>query len=394
MFNDKTVVLGVTGGIASYKTCEIVSALKKKGFNVEVIMTPNATKFVSPLTFETLSENRVVVDMFDRNFNFDVEHISLAKKADVFVIAPATANIIGKIACGIADDMLSTTIMATKAPKIICPAMNTAMYENQQVVENLKKLSNQGFQIVEPISGRLACGDIGKGKMAEPLEIVKAIECVFSKKQDYIGKKLLITAGATEEKIDGVRYITNYSSGKMGLAIAKRAVNRGASVTLVAGRVSVDIPDIFDKVVRVKSTADMFDAVMGNYADNQIIIKSAAPSDYKVKNYSKQKIKSENLVLELEKNPDIAASIGAVKGDRKLVIFSAETDNLIKNAKDKLKNKNGDLVIANDVTAEGAGFNVDTNIVTIIDKNGKSFPYGLLLKSEVADIILDHIIEL
>lgn len=394
MYKGKTVVLGVTGGIAAYKACEIVSSLKKKGFNVEVIMTSHATQFVQPLSFETLSGNRVVTDMFDRDFKFEVEHISLAKKADVFVIAPATANIIGKIAGGIADDMLTTTIMACKSPKIICPAMNTGMYENTQVEDNILKLKNQGYKIVEPISGRLACGDIGKGKMAEPSDIVKAIEDILMPKHDFEGAKMLITAGSTEEQIDGVRYITNHSSGKMGLAIATAAVNRGAEVTLIAGRVSVDIPDIFTEVIRVKSTGDMYDAVMNKYKHNQIIIKAAAPADYKVKNYSSHKIKSSELTLQLEKNPDIAAAVGAVKGDRKLVIFSAETDDLIANATVKLKKKNADMVIANDVTVEGAGFNVDTNIVTIIDKNGKSYEYGKMLKSELADIILDRLLEL
>ena len=394
MLKGKTVVLGVTGCIAAYKACEIVSALRKKDANVVVIMTPHATEFVQPLSFETLSGNRVVTDLFDRDFDFEVEHVSLAKKADVFVIAPATANTIGKIANGIADDMLTTTIMACKAPKIVCPAMNTNMYENENTVENIERLKKQGYKIIEPISGRLACGDVGKGKMAEPETIVKAIEDTLMPNQDYEGVKMLVTAGSTEEKIDGVRYITNHSSGKMGLAIATAAVARGAEVTLIAGRLSVSVPDIFEKVVRVKSTNDMLEAVMDNYEKCEYIVKAAAPADYRVKNFSVHKIKAQELKLELEKTPDIAKAVGEVKGDRKLIIFSAETDDLIENAKKKLVSKNADMVVANDVTKEGAGFNVDTNIATIITRDGKLFDYDIMPKNRLAEIILDRMLEL
>ncbi|MCI7530990.1 MAG: bifunctional phosphopantothenoylcysteine decarboxylase/phosphopantothenate--cysteine ligase CoaBC [Eubacteriales bacterium] len=394
MLKGKTVVLGVTGCIAAYKACEIVSALRKKDANVVVIMTPHATEFVQPLSFETLSGNRVVTDLFDRDFDFEVEHVSLAKKADVFVIAPATANTIGKIANGIADDMLTTTIMACKAPKIVCPAMNTNMYENENTVENIERLKKQGYKIIEPISGRLACGDVGKGKMAEPETIVKAIEDTLMPNQDYEGVKMLVTAGSTEEKIDGVRYITNHSSGKMGLAIATAAVARGAEVTLIAGRLSVSVPDIFEKVVRVKSTNDMLEAVMDNYEKCEYIVKAAAPADYRVKNFSVHKIKAQELKLELEKTPDIAKAVGEVKGDRKLIIFSAETDDLIENAKKKLVSKNADMVVANDVTKEGAGFNVDTNIATIITRDGKVFDYDIMPKNRLAEIILDRMLEL
>lgn len=394
MLKGKTVVLGVTGCIAAYKACEIVSALRKKDANVVVIMTPHATEFVQPLSFETLSGNRVVTDLFDRDFDFEVEHVSLAKKADVFVIAPATANTIGKIANGIADDMLTTTIMACKAPKIVCPAMNTNMYENENTVENIERLKKQGYKIIEPISGRLACGDVGKGKMAEPETIVKAIEDTLMPNQDYEGVKMLVTAGSTEEKIDGVRYITNHSSGKMGLAIATAAVARGAEVTLIAGRLSVSVPDIFKKVVRVKSTNDMLEAVMDNYEKCEYIVKAAAPADYRVKNFSVHKIKAQELKLELEKTPDIAKAVGEVKGDRKLIIFSAETDDLIENAKKKLVSKNADMVVANDVTKEGAGFNVDTNIATIITRDGKVFDYDIMPKNRLAEIILDRMLEL
>ena len=290
--------------------------------------------------------------------------------------------------------MLTTTIMACKAPKIVCPAMNTNMYENENTVENIERLKKQGYKIIEPISGRLACGDVGKGKMAEPETIVKAIEDTLMPNQDYEGVKMLVTAGSTEEKIDGVRYITNHSSGKMGLAIATAAVARGAEVTLIAGRLSVSVPDIFEKVVRVKSTNDMLEAVMDNYEKCEYIVKAAAPADYRVKNFSVHKIKAQELKLELEKTPDIAKAVGEVKGDRKLIIFSAETDDLIENAKKKLVSKNADMVVANDVTKEGAGFNVDTNIATIITRDGKVFDYDIMPKNRLAEIILDRMLEL
>ena len=362
--------------------------------NVEVIMTAHAMEFVQPLTFESLSGNRVISDLFDRDFEWEVEHIALAKAADVFVIAPATANTIGKIANGIADDMLTTTIMACTSHKIICPAMNTNMYESEQVQANLATLKARGYEIIEPISGRLACGDVGKGKMAEPCDIVKSIIDVLQPNRDFEGKRALVTAGSTEENIDGVRYITNHSSGKMGIAIATALADRGAIVTLIAGRLSVKVPKSLAKVIYIKTTAEMYDAVMENYVDNEIIIKAAAPSDYRVLNPTKHKIKSNELTLELQKNPDIAAAVGAVKGDRKLVIFSAETDDLIENANLKLAKKHADMVVANDVTKEGAGFNIDTNIVTIITANGKVYNYDLMLKSRLAHKILDHILEL
>lgn len=272
--------------------------------------------------------------------------------------------------------------------------MNTNMYENENTTENIARLKKQGYKIIEPISGRLACGDVGKGKMAEPETIVKAIEDILTPNQDFEGVRMLITAGSTEEKIDGVRYITNHSSGKMGMAIAEAAVQRGALVTLIAGRMSVDIPDIFEKVIRVKSTGDMLEAVMNNYEENEFIVKAAAPADYRVKNFSIHKIKAKELSLELEKTPDIAKAVGAVKGDRKLIIFSAETDDLIENARKKLAAKNADMVVANDVTKEGAGFNVDTNIATIITKAGKVYDYDIMPKSRLAEIILDHMHEL
>ena len=394
LLKGKTVLLGVTGCIAAYKSCEIVSRLKKLGANVEVIMTSHALEFVQPLSFETLSKNRVYSDLFDRDFDFEVEHVSLAKKADIFVIAPATANTIGKIANGIADDMLSTTMLACTAPKLICPAMNTNMYESSQVQENLQTLEKKGYNIVSPIEGRLACGDTGKGKMAEPIDIVDAILHVLMPKRDLEGKTVLVTAGSTEENIDGVRYITNHSSGKMGMEIAKNCKERGANVILVAGRLSVIIPKDIDEVIHVKSTQQMYDAVMDNYSRADIIIKAAAPSDYRVKNPTFHKIKSKELVLEFEKNPDIAEAVGKVKGDRILVIFCAETDDLVENAKKKLAKKNADIVVANDVTKEGAGFNVDTNIATLITKGGETIEYELMLKSELAEKIIDQVVKL
>ncbi len=393
MLSGKNIVLGVTGGIACYKACDIVSRLVKLGACVDVVMTKNATEFVSPKTFESLSHRQVVVDTFQKIEKFEIEHISLAQKADLFLIAPATYNIIGKIANGIADDMLTTTIAAAKrAIKVICPAMNTNMYTNEICISNLKKLKELGFVQVQPISGRLACGDIGVGKMQEPDVIVKKVCELLCGKQDLAGKKVLITCGGTEEAIDAVRVITNHSSGKMGIAICKECKKRGAQVTLVAGKVSVKIPEL-DKVVGVSTTMQMYDAVLDNSKVADYVIMAAAPSDYRPKQVASNKIKSENLVLELVKNPDIAAAVGKNKMDTKLVIFSAETENLIENAKGKLAKKNADMVVANDVTKEGAGFNVDSNIVTIITKNSVK-DFDKMSKDDVAKIIVDNMLDL
>ncbi|MDE6274967.1 MAG: bifunctional phosphopantothenoylcysteine decarboxylase/phosphopantothenate--cysteine ligase CoaBC [Clostridia bacterium] len=390
MLENFNVLLGVTGGIACYKSCEIVSRLKKLGAGVDVIMTAHATEFVSPLTFETLSARPVVSDMFSRERQWEVEHIALAKKADICIIAPATANIIAKLAEGIADDMLTTTYLALKCPVILAPAMNTNMYDNAVVKANIERLKSKGVIIVDSIEGRLACGDSGKGKMAEPIDIVaKAVETLLPKR-DYEGKKLLITAGATRENIDGVRFITNRSSGKMGIEIAKSAIKRGGDVILVKGLTQVEIPSYITKVVSVESTMQMYDAVMANYKDCDVIIKAAAPSDYRPVEAIGQKLKGEEITLKLTKNPDIAKAVGKVKGDRKLVVFCAETQELIASAKDKLKSKNADMVVANDVTAEGAGFDVDTNIVTILKSDGSARSYPKMSKSAVADIILDE----
>ena len=384
------VLLGVSGGIACYKSCEVVSRLKKLGAGVDVIMTEHATEFISPLTFETLSARPVVSDMFARKKQWEVEHISLAKKADLCIIAPATANVIAKFADGIADDMLTTTYLALKCPIIVAPAMNTNMYENVAFKENVNKLKSRGVIVIDSVEGRLACGDSGKGKMAEPVDIVaKALE-VLCPKSDYAGKKVLVTAGATRENIDGVRFITNRSSGKMGIEIAKAVVKRGGSVVLVKGLTQIDVPSYIDKVVNVETTCQMYDAVMEIYCDCDVIIKAAAPSDYRPKDKIQNKLKGETLSLELVKNPDIAKAVGQVKGDRKLVVFCAETQNLIESAKDKLKSKNADVVVANDVTLEGAGFDTDTNIVTIITRDGKSKSLPKMTKAEVADVILDE----
>ena len=394
MLKGKTIVLGITGCIAAYKSCEIVSRLKKEGANVKVIMTQHAMEFVQPLSFETLSGNRVITDLFDRDFEFDVKHVSLAKEADLFVIAPATANVIGKLANGLADDMLTTTYLACKAPKIVCPAMNTNMYENEQLEENLQKLKKKGVHIIEPIEGRLACGDVGKGKMAEPVDILEEIVDLLMPKTDFERKKVLVTAGSTEENVDGVRFISNHSSGKMGIALASAAADRGADVSLIYGRIKVSIPDNIVSETKVKTTEDMYDAVMEQYKDADIIIMAAAPADYRMKRTFANKVKSKELVLELEKTPDISKALGEVKGDKKLVIFSAETENLIENATGKLKKKNADLVVANDVTKEGAGFGVDTNIATIMAKDGRRWDYELMLKRDLADKILDIVLTL
>lgn len=391
MLSNFNVLLGVSGGIACYKACEVVSRLKKLNAGIDVVMTKHATEFVAPLTFETLSNRPVVSDMFSREREWEVEHIALAKKADLCIIAPATANVISKLAEGIADDMLTTTYLALKCPVIIAPAMNTNMYENPVIKANLDKLRKSGVIVIDSAEGRLACGDVGKGKMAEPIDIVaKAVE-VLCPKRDYAGKRVLVTAGATRENIDGVRFITNRSSGKMGIEIAKAALKRGAEVVLVKGLVQVSVPSYISKVVAVESTEQMYEAVMANYKDCDIIIKAAAPSDYRPKKKITDKLKGEEITLELVKNPDIAKAVGKEKGERKLVVFCAETRELMESAMKKLADKNADMVVANDVTMQGAGFDSDTNIVTIAKKDGFLKSYPVMPKSQVADVILDEI---
>lgn len=388
----KNIVVGVTAGIAAYKVCYVVSALKKAGAEVFVVMTENATQFVRPLTFETLSGNRVIVDTFDRDFEWEVEHVSLAKKADLFLVAPCTADFAGKLANGIADDFLSTTAMAMKCPVVLAPAMNTNMITSAAYMENERVLKERGVLTVESASGYLACGDVGKGRMAEPDEIVDFVKKILIPNPDYANKTLLVTAGGTSEPIDPVRFITNRSSGKMGIAIASKALARGAKVILITGNISVPVPEGAERI-NVSTTAEMYDAVMENMKYADVIIKAAAPSDYSVKNYSDIKIKGENITLTLKKNPDIAAAAGKIKGDRKLVIFSAETNDCEKNAREKLLAKNADLVVLNDVTQAGAGFNSDTNIVTFITKDTvEQIPKTE--KTVIADMLLDRILKL
>ena len=396
MLKDKTVVIGVSGGIAVYKTLDVIRRLRKLGVNVNVIMTKSATEFVTPLSFQSLSQNYVVCDMFEDPKTWDVEHISLAKRADVFLIAPATANVIGKIANGIADDMLTTSVMATKAKVLIAPAMNTNMYENPILQRNINTLKELGYNFVEPESGRLACGDTGKGKLASPETIVDEVVKLLSKGQDLKGKSIIVTAGPTVESIDPMRYITNRSTGKMGYSIAKEAIERGADVTLITGPTNLTPPQNLKKLVKIESAKDMYEAVLENLDENDVVIKSAAVADYKPKNYSNKKIKKsdDDLVIELDRNKDIAQEIGKIKNNKILVGFAAETNDLIENASLKIKKKNLDFIVANDLTKEGAGFGVDTNIVKIIDKEGNITEYPKMKKEEVANIILDKIKEL
>lgn len=394
MLYGKNVVLGVSGGIAVYKACEIVSRLKKLGASVDVIMTDNAREFVTPLTFQTLAKSAVVTNAFEPVKEFDINHISLAKKADILVVAPATANVIAKFAEGIADDMLTTTYLASNAQKLICPAMNCNMYEDAATQKNMQTLRERGAMFCDSTVGLLACGDVGKGRMAEPCDIVAKIVDYLTPVQDFANKRVLVTAGGTEEKIDGVRVIANHSSGKMGKAVAEAIAQRGGSVVFVYGNVKVDVPKCVEKAIHVTSTQDMLEACQSEFPGCDMAIMAAAPADYRLKKPFKNKIKSENLTLEFVKNPDIAMTLGMSKGDKKLVIFSAETENLIENATAKLKKKNADLVVANDVTVEGAGFNVDTNVATLIDKDGNRFESGKVSKSALADIILDKVIAL
>ena len=396
MLTGKNIVLGVTGGIAAYKACEVVSRLKKLGANVDVIMTENATKLVAPLTFETLSCRPVCVDTFSRTESWDVKHISLAQKADLFVVAPATANLMAKLAHGIADDMLSTTLLATKAPILLAPAMNTGMWTAEATQENLRTLQTRGVHTVGPGSGFLACGDSGAGRMSEPVQIVEEIQRLMTLKSDMAGLKVLVTAGPTVERIDPVRYLTNDSSGKMGFAIAQAAIDRGAEVTVLCGNVHIAPPSRAN-IVKVQSTQDLHDAMMAHCEAQDVIIQAAAPADYRVKEIAPEKIKKQDgapMVLELVENPDVAKAVGQKKRPgQTLVGFAAETENLLENAERKLGKKNLDLIVANDVSQEGAGFGVDTNIVTLLTRNGlEQLP--MMKKSEVAHRILNKVMEI
>ena len=392
----KEIVLGVTGGIAAYKSAEIVSRLRHSGANVHVIMTRNATEFIAPLTFQTLSANQVVTDTFEAPEYWNVEHVALAKLADIFVVAPATANILAKMASGIADDMLSTTLLATKAQILVAPAMNTGMWTAPATQNNVKVLKERGVRMIGPESGMLACGDEGAGRMSEPETIVGEICSILSRKQDYAGKKVLITAGATRERLDPVRFITNDSSGKMGFAIAEAARDRGAEVTVIRGSVTAEIPAGI-RMIRIESARELYDAMMQKAPEQDVIIQAAAVSDYRPAEQKDRKIKKESgsdLTLILTENPDIAKAVGEQKKPgQTLVGFAAETDNLLKNAKSKLGKKKLDLIVANDVTKPGAGFNVDTNIAVLITSDG-STEEPLQTKRQLAERILDKVLEI
>jgi phosphopantothenoylcysteine decarboxylase/phosphopantothenate--cysteine ligase len=394
MLRGKCVVLGVTGSIAAYKIANLASALVKLHADVNVIMTKNATNFINPITFETLTGNKCLVDTFDRNFQFNVEHVALAKRADIFLVAPASANVIGKIAGGIADDMLTTTIMACKAPKLISPAMNTNMFENPIVQDNLKKLRSYGYEVIQPASGYLACGDTGAGKMPEPETLLAYILRTIACEKDMVGKKVLVTAGPTQEPVDPVRFITNHSTGKMGYAIAENCMRRGAEVTLVSGPVQI-APPLCVRVIPVVTAADMASAVKECYQEQDIIIKTAAVADYRPAHPADEKVKKKDAesVLELERTEDILAYLGAHRRDGQFICgFSMETENMLENSRAKLARKNVDMIVANNLKVAGAGFGTDTNVVTIITKDDNR-QLERMSKAAVAASIVDEILK-
>ena len=394
MLKGKTVLLGVTGGIACYKSANLASALVKQGANVQVLMTKNATEFIGPHTFESLTGNRVSVDTFDRNYQFQVEHIALADQADLVLVAPATANVLAKLAHGLADDMLTTTILACNCPKIAAPAMNTKMYENPVTQDNLDILRKYGWEIVEPASGRLACGAVGKGKMPEPEDLLETVLHALSHEKDMTGLKVLVTAGPTREALDPVRYLTNHSTGKMGYAIAKAAAARGASVTLVSGPVNLKKPPYME-VVDIVSAQDMFDTVTSRAPDQDIIIKAAAVADYRPATVAEDKIKKSgtdaDLSLPLARTSDILAWLGEHRAPGQFLCgFSMETRDMVDNSRKKLEKKHIDLIAANNLKQAGAGFGVDTNLLTLIAADGaKELP--LMSKEEAAHALLDEI---
>lgn len=396
MLKDKNILLGVTGGIAAYKIANLASMLKKQGANVKVIMTENACQFITPMTFETLTAQKVYTDTFDRNFEFKVDHIELGKWADVFLIAPATANVIGKLANGIADDMLTTTALAMRCPILVSPAMNTTMFENKVVKHNIMKLRTYGMDIIMPASGHLACGDSGAGKMPEPEMLLEYIKRGVYKKKDLVGKKVCVSAGPTREAIDPVRYISNNSTGKMGVEIAKMAAYRGAKVSLVIGPSNVFVPDFINRI-DIKSAEDMYDEIMKISDSQDIIIKAAAVADYTPANYSDEKIKKKDgdLSIELSRTKDILKELGERKENnpKKQFIcgFSMETENMEENSKNKLAKKNADMIVANNVKVDGAGFGTDTNVVTIFTKDNE-IRLDKLSKTEVAEKIFDEIV--
>ena len=395
MLKGKTVILGVTGSIAAYKIANLASMLVKLHCNVHVLMTQNATNFIHPITFETLTNNRCIVDTFDRNFQYNVEHVALAKQADVVLIAPASANVIAKLAHGLADDMLTTTTLACTCKKIVSPAMNTQMYHNQITQDNIQKLRDYGFEVIDPASGFLACRDIGAGKMPEPEVLLDYILKEIAFEKDMTGINVLVTAGPTQEAIDPVRYITNHSTGKMGYAIAKCAMLRGANVTLVTGPTSIQKPP-FVNVIEIKSAQDMFEAVTSLSDKQNIIIKSAAVADYRPANVSDEKVKKADseLAIDLERTQDILKYLGENKKDHQFLCgFSMETQNMLENSRAKLEKKNLDMIVANNLKVAGAGFGTDTNIVTMITKEDE-IELEIMSKDEVAKCILDKILGL
>lgn len=395
MLKGKTVLLGVTGSIAAYKIAYLASALKKLHADVHVLMTKNATNFINPITFESLTGNKCLVDTFDRNFQFQVEHVSIAKKADVVMIAPASANVIGKLAHGIADDMLTTTVIACKCKKIISPAMNTNMFENPIVQDNLKILEHYGYEVIQPASGYLACGDTGAGKMPEPQTLLSYIEKEIACEKDLKGKKILVTAGPTQEAIDPVRYITNHSSGKMGYSVAKAAMLRGADVTLVSGRTAIE-PPMFVKVVPIVTAKEMFDAVTSVSDEQDIIIKAAAVADYRPAVVSSEKVKKKDgeMSIALERTDDILKYLGEHKKENQFLCgFSMETQNMVSNSRAKLEKKNLDMIAANNVKEKGAGFQGDTNVLTLITREEET-PLQLMSKEDAANQLLDKILML
>ena len=390
----KCVVLGVTGGIAAYKMANVASALRKTGAEVHVIMTKNATEFITPLTFETLTNNRCIVDTFDRNFKYDVSHISLAKKADVFLISPATANVIAKLAHGLADDMLTTTVLAARCPKLVAPAMNTAMLENPITQDNLATLERYGFTVIPSDTGMLACKDIGSGKLPKEDVLLGYVERALTKK-DLAGLRITVTAGATQEALDPVRYLTNHSTGKMGYALAQRAVMRGAEVQLIHGKTALD-PVQFVCHVPVTSAADMCQAVQDSFPETDILIMSAAVADYKPAQVYDNKVKKSDgeLSIPLARTTDILGSLAEKKQSGQFICgFSMETENLVENSRKKLEKKKLDLVVANNLKTPGAGFGVDTNVVTMISRDGLT-ELPQMSKADVADAILDQILQM
>ena len=395
MLKGKNIVLGVTGGIAIYKAVDLVSKLRKQGAEVRVVMTEHATKFVSPLLFSEISGHKCAVSMWDGRDEFNVEHIALANWGDLFLVAPATANILAKMACGLADDLLSTVLLAAPCPKIVCPAMNTGMYENAATQDNLKVLTGRGITVMKPVSGELACGTSGAGRLPEVPDIIAYLEHFLAQREgDMRGLKVMVTAAGTREPIDPVRFVGNRSSGKMGYSIARQALLRGAEVTLITGPSALTLPP-YAKVIRVETTKQMLDACLAVYPETDIVIKAAAVADFKPRAVADQKIKKihpeDGMTIVMDQNPDILKTLGSMKKQQFLVGFAAETQNLLENAANKVKKKNLDMIVANDVSLKGAGFNTDTNIVKFLYPDGTVEALEILSKDEVASILLDRV---